>query len=37
MAQMKEHSKPPESELIDEEIANLSEVEFKTRVIKMLT
>ena len=34
---MKEHSKPPESELIDEEIANLSDGEFKALVIKMLT
>ena len=35
MAQMKEHSKT--SELSDEEIANLSDVEFKALVIKMLT
>ena len=33
---MKEHSKTPEKELSDEEIANLSHVEFKTLVIKML-
>ena len=37
MAQMKEESKTSEKELSDEEIANLSEVEFKTLVIKMLT
>ena len=35
MAQMKEHSKT--SELSDEEIANLSDGEFKVLVIKMLT
>ena len=35
MAQMKEHSKT--SELSDEEIANLSDGEFKALVIKMLT
>ena len=35
MAQMKEHSKT--SELRDEEIANLSDGEFKALVIKMLT
>ena len=34
MAQMKEHSKT--SELSDEEIANLSDGEFKALVIKML-
>ena len=37
MAQMKELSKTPERELSDEEIANLSDVEFKTLVTKMLT
>ena len=37
MAQMKEKSKTPGKELSDEEIANLSDVEFKTLVIKMLT
>ena len=37
MTQMKEQSKIPESELSDEEIANLSDGEFKTLVIKMLT
>ena len=35
MAQIKEHSKT--SELSDEEIANLSDGEFKALVIKMLT
>ena len=35
MAQMKEHSKT--SELSDEEIANLSDGEFKALVIKMFT
>ena len=34
---MKEQSKTPEKELSDEEIANLSDTEFKTLVIKMLT
>ena len=34
---MKEQSKTPERELIDEEIANLSDGEFKALVIKMLT
>ena len=34
---MKEQSKTPESELSDEEIANLSDGEFKALVIKMLT
>ena len=33
---MKELSKPSERELSDEEIANLSDAEFKTLVIKML-
>ena len=37
MVQMKEHSKTPEKELSDEEIANLSDAEFKVLVIKMLT
>ena len=36
-AQMKEHIKTPERELHDEEIANLSDGEFKALVIKMLT
>ena len=34
---MKEQIKTPEKELSDEEIANLSEAEFKTLVIRMLT
>ena len=34
---MKEQIKTPEKELRDEEIANLSEAEFKTLVIRMLT
>ena len=33
---MKEQSKTPERELSEEEIANLSDGEFKTLVIKML-
>ena len=37
MAQIKEHIKTPEKELSDEEIANLSDAEFKTLVIRMLT
>ena len=37
MAQMKEQIKSPEKELSDEEIANLSDAEFKTLVIRMLT
>ena len=38
MAQMKEQIKTPEKELSDEEIvANLSDTEFKTLVIRMLT
>ena len=37
IGQMKEHSKTLERELSDEEIANLSDGEFKTLVIKMLT
>ena len=34
---MKEQIKTPEKELSDMEIANLSDAEFKTMVIKMLT
>ena len=34
---MKEQIKTPEKELSDEEIANLSDTEFKTLVIRMLT
>ena len=37
MAQMKEEIKTPEKELSDEEIASLSDAEFKTLVIRMLT
>ena len=37
MAQMKEQIKTPEKELSYEEIANLSDAEFKTLVIRMLT
>ena len=37
MAQMKEQSKTPERELSDEEIANLSDGEFKALVLKMFT
>ena len=37
MAQMKEQSKASERELSKEEIANLSDGEFKALVIKMLT
>ena len=37
VAQMKEQRKASERELSDEEIANLSDGEFKTLVIKMLT
>ena len=37
MAQIKEHIKAPKIELSDEEIANLSNKEFKTPVIRMLT
>ena len=38
MAQMTEHFKAPEKiQLSDEEIANLSDVQFKALVIKMLT
>ena len=37
MAQMKEQIKDPKIELSDEEIANLSDAQFKTLVIRMLT
>ena len=38
MAQMKEQIKAPEKiRLSDEEIANLSQVQFKTQVIRVLT
>ena len=37
MAQMKEQIKTPEKELNNEEIAKLSDAEFKTLVIRMLT
>ena len=37
MAQMKEQIKAPKIELSDEEIANLSDAQFKTLVIKKLT
>ena len=37
MAQMKEQIKAPKIELSDKEIANLSDVEFKTVVIRMFT
>ena len=37
MAHMKEHSKTSERELSNEDIANLSDGEFKDLVIKMLT
>ena len=37
MAQMREQIKAPKIELRDEEIANLSDAEFKTLVIRMLT
>ena len=37
MAQMKGKIKTPEKELSDEEIANVSDLEFKTLVIRMLT
>ena len=36
MAQMKEQNKTPEKELSNEEIANLSDTEFKTMVIRIL-
>ena len=37
MVQMKEQIKTPEKELSDEEIDNLSDAEFKTLIIRMLT
>ena len=37
MAQTKEWIKTPEKELSNKEIANLSEAEFKTLVIRMFT
>ena len=37
MAQMKEHIKTPEKELSDKEMDSLSDAEFKTLVIRMLT
>ena len=37
MAQMKEQIKTPKIELSDEEIANLSDAQFKTLVIRMIT
>ena len=37
MAQIKEQSKAPKIELSNEKIANLSDTEFKTLVIRMLT
>ena len=37
MAQTKEGIKTPEKELSNKEIANLSEAEFKTLVIRMFT
>ena len=37
MAQMKQQGKTPEKELSDKEIANLSDAEFKTLAIRMLT
>ena len=37
MSQMKEQIKTPEKELSDKEIANLSDAEFKTLVIRMFT
>ena len=36
MAQMKEQTKTPEKELIEMEISNLSDAEFKTVVIRLL-
>ena len=35
MAQMKEQIKTPEKELIEKEISNLSDAEFKTLVIRI--
>ena len=37
MAQMKEQIKTPEKQLSNEDIANLSDAQFKTLVIRMLT
>ena len=37
MAQMKEQIKTPEKELSNEEIDNLSDAEFKTLVISLIT
>ena len=37
MAQMKEQIKTPEKELSDKEIANLSDAQFKTLVIRLFT
>ena len=37
MVQMKEQIKTPEKELSHDEIANLSDAEFKTLVIRMFT
>ena len=37
MAQMKEQIKTPEKQLSNQEIANLSDGQFKTLVIRMLT
>ena len=37
MVQMKEQIKTPENQLSNEEIASLSDAEFKTLVIRMLT
>ena len=37
MAKMKEQIKTPEKELSDKEIANISDAEFKTMAIRMLT
>ena len=37
MAQMKEQIKAPKTELSNEDLANLSDAEFKTLVIRMLT
>ena len=37
MAQIKEEIKSPKIELSDEEIANLSDAEFKIQIIKMIT
>ena len=37
MAQMKEQNKAPEIKLSNDKIANLSDAQFKTLVIRMLT